>query len=111
MLTAVFGMVAPITHFVYATAWVLGIFLFGAMVGLYVVSPSLYPASARTTGMGWALGVGRLGAIAAPACAGVLIDAGWDPSRLYYVFSIPLFAAVLSAVCLWRVSQSSSATA
>lgn len=92
-LTAIFGAVASMPMQAYVTAWVLGIFLFGAMVGLYVLAPAAYPAAVRTTGMGWALGVGRVGAILSPSVAGYLIDAGWRPAQLYFLFAIFLVAA------------------
>ena len=50
----------------------------------------------RTTGMGWAIGIGRLGAILAPLTAGLLVDAGWETAHLYYVFAVPFIGALLA---------------
>ena len=58
-------------------ALAIGVFLFGSMVGLYAATPILYPAAIRATGMGWAIGIGRIGAILAPVIAGLLVDRGW----------------------------------
>jgi MFS family permease len=66
------------------------------MVGLYALAPQLYPATIRATGMGWAIGMGRLGAIVSPTMAGFLIDGGWQTSHLYYVFAVPLVAAMVT---------------
>lgn len=71
-----------------------GFFLFGSINGLYVLSPSLYPAQIRTTGIGWGIGVGRFGAIIAPFLTGVLLDMGWETSRLYLVFAVPMLVAM-----------------
>ena len=60
------------------------------------ITPALYPAAVRTTGMGWAIGVGRLGAILAPLLAGVLVDGGWQAGQLYYLYAIPLAVAMLA---------------
>jgi benzoate transport len=76
-------------------AFAIGACLFGSMVGLYAITPLLYPAAIRTTGMGWAIGIGRLGAILAPVTAGLLVDSGWATAHLYYVFAAPLLAAVV----------------
>ncbi|GAA4516652.1 MULTISPECIES: hypothetical protein [Nonomuraea] len=46
----------------------------------------------RATGVGWGIGVGRVGAILSPLVAGRLLDAGWGPGGLYL-----LAAAVLAA--------------
>ena len=49
----------------------------------------------RVTGMGWAIGIGRAGAILSPMTAGVLLDGGWQPLALYYLFALPLAGAAL----------------
>jgi benzoate transport len=75
-------------------AILLGASIFGCMIGLYALAPLLYPAATRTTGMGWAIGVGRIGGIAAPAVAGLLVDFGWKSGPIYYLFAVPLLLAV-----------------
>lgn len=50
--------------------------------------------------MGWAIGIGRIGAILAPVIAGLLVDAQWTTTHLYVAFALPLFAAVLSVRAL-----------
>jgi benzoate transport len=75
-------------------AVLLGGSIFACMIGLYALAPLLYPAASRTTGMGWAIGIGRIGGIAAPALAGVLVDFGWKSGALYYLFALPLLIAV-----------------
>ena len=81
-------------------ALAIGVFLFGSMVGLYAATPMLYPAAIRATGMGWAIGIGRIGAIMAPVTAGLLVDRGWDSAYLYGAFALPLAAAVLTVRAL-----------
>jgi benzoate transport len=75
-------------------AALLGASIFGCMIGLYALAPLLYSAATRTTGMGWAIGIGRIGGIAAPALAGVLVDLGWKNGPIYYLFAAPLVIAV-----------------
>jgi MFS family permease len=74
------------------------------MIGLYALAPLLYPAATRTTGMGWAIGIGRIGGIAAPALAGVLVDFGWESGPIYYLFALPLLLAVFVVRSLGRSS-------
>ncbi|MCY1384342.1 hypothetical protein D9M69_725860 [compost metagenome] len=45
--------------------------------------------------MGWAIGVGRLGAILSPTIAGLLLDGGWQPLNLYGLFALVFVAAAL----------------
>src|SRR5690606_12949596 len=70
-------------------AFMLGFFIYGAMIGLYAIVPNIYPPHVRTTGTGWAIGVGRAGAIAGPYVAGLLIAADWSRSSYYIALSLP----------------------
>ena len=92
-LLVLFGLLGSTLGPAFVVALGIGIFLFGSMVGLYALAPGLYPAPVRATGMGWAIGIGRLGAILAPVTVGVLIDGGWQAPELYYAFAAPLVAA------------------
>jgi benzoate transport len=94
--TILFGYFATALTTAFLIALAIGVFLFGSMAGLYSLAPILYPASVRTTGMGWAIGVGRIGAILSPMIAGVLVDAGWTTERLYTAFAVSLLGAVLT---------------
>lgn len=74
----------------------IGFFLFGSMIGLYALVPGLYPVSIRTTGMGWAIGIGRGGAVLSPLAAGVLLDYQWQSNTLFLIFAIPLVIAMVA---------------
>lgn len=52
-----------------------------------------YPTEIRSTGLGWALGIGRLGGIAGPAVAGMLIGAHWLPAQLFYLAAVTMLCA------------------
>jgi MFS transporter, AAHS family, vanillate permease len=79
-------------------ASILGMIANSAMAGLYAVGPTLYPTAVRATGMGSAIGIGRVGAILAPVISGTLLDAGWTPAHLYVLFAIPYAIAALAMV-------------
>lgn len=48
-----------------------------------------YPEAIRSTGLGWGLGVGRIGASTAPALAGFLLGIGWSPAQLFIGAAVP----------------------
>ena len=50
-----------------------GLFVIGAQFGLNALAGSSYPTFIRSTGVGWALGIGRIGSILGPVVGGVLI--------------------------------------
>lgn len=99
---AVFGRVSGALVPAFAAAFAIGVSLFAAMAGLYGVAQAAYPVVARSTGMGYAIGVGRLGAILAPLTAGILLDGGWSPSSLYYAFALPLVLAAAAVLASAR---------
>jgi AAHS family 4-hydroxybenzoate transporter-like MFS transporter len=54
-----------------------------------------YPTAIRSTGIGWAMGVGRFGQVLAPLLAGAAIAAGWSNTMLFVAVGIaPLLGAV-----------------
>jgi benzoate transport len=95
-LMLLFALTTSHLTFALITGVLLGGVVNGAMAGFYALTPPLYPAGVRTTGMGWAIGIGRFGAILSPIAAGALVDAGWQPMHLYVVFSSAFFVAMLA---------------
>jgi len=100
--SALMGVFALTTHDV-AIGLVTGVALGGmttsAMAGFYALTPALYAANLRTTGMGFGIGIGRFGAILAPIATGFLVDRGWHALQLYILFAATfLIAAVALAV-------------
>jgi AAHS family 3-hydroxyphenylpropionic acid transporter len=79
--------------FVFCAALATGFFVIGTQFFLYGLSPAYYPASVRGTGVGVAVAIGRLGSIAGPVLAGVLIGAGQSASQVL----ISLFPGILLA--------------
>ena len=69
---------------------VIGILQQGGFTGLYGVASKVYPTEIRSTGIGWAIGLGRSGAVAGPAIAGYLIVAGFDMSANFIFFAVPM---------------------
>ncbi len=95
-----FGLLSSQLGLAFTVALAIGIFLFGSMAGLYSLTPILYPAAVRTTGMGWAIGIGRFGAILSPIIVGLLVDADWETAHLYYAFAVPLVLGVFTVSAL-----------
>lgn len=76
---------------------VVGIFGVGSKAGIQVVAPLVYDASNRATGVGLAIGVGRIGSMLSPAISGILLDLGWAPKSLFIFASLFFLVAM---VCL-----------
>jgi len=77
--------------------FVIGFFLQGGFTGLYAVAAKIYPTEIRTTGVGWAIGLGRSGAVVGPYVGGLLIAGGYSMETNFFLFALPLLiAGVLS---------------
>jgi MFS transporter, AAHS family, 4-hydroxybenzoate transporter len=74
----------------------------GGFVGLYAVAASMYPTYIRTTGVGWAIGAGRLGGIIGPILGGLLVAWGLDMTQSFWVFAIP---SALAGLMTFRISS------
>jgi benzoate transport len=97
-----FGLFAGHLNTALPLAFGVGFFIYGAMMGIYALTPQLYPALLRATGMGFAIGMGRVGGILSPIIAGVLLDAGVRPERVFFVFAAPLLLALSAVLSLGR---------
>ena len=88
-------------------AFIAGFFVIGTQTGANAVSALVYPPSIRSTGVGWALGIGRLGAIAGPYIGGELIALHWSSRDLFTAAAVPAAIAALSAVVVSRLVRRS----
>lgn len=65
----------------------------GGFVGMYSLAARLYPTEIRATGVGGAVGVGRIGAIFGPLLGGILIGAGLSMTINFMIFAVPTIIA------------------
>ncbi|MCA4132507.1 aromatic acid/H+ symport family MFS transporter [Arthrobacter sp. M4] len=54
-----------------------------------------YPERLRAAGLGWALGMGRIGAIAGPLYGGLILSTGWGFQANFLAFAVPALLAAL----------------
>ena len=71
----------------------IGFLLQGAFTAMYALTARVYPTAIRATGIGWAAGLGRIGAILSPVIAGYLVAQGWEMYSLFLLFAVPIIAA------------------
>jgi AAHS family 4-hydroxybenzoate transporter-like MFS transporter len=74
-----------------------GVTIVGAQVNLSAYTAAIYPTAIRSTGIGWVIGVGRLGAIAGALLGTVLLAAGLELHMQYLLAGAP---AVLAGVAV-----------
>jgi len=79
-----------------AASFAIGFFVSGGQFLLYALSTELYPPQVRGTGVGFAVGIGRLGAVAGPLLAGGLLMANQNASQAMLAV-VPLIVVSLAA--------------
>jgi AAHS family 4-hydroxybenzoate transporter-like MFS transporter len=72
-----------------------GFFLGVASSGLIALAPSLYSTAIRSTGVGWAMGLGRLGSFVGPLAVGLLVNRGWPVGDSFVAIGAPALGAAL----------------
>jgi AAHS family 4-hydroxybenzoate transporter-like MFS transporter len=76
------------------TVFASGFGVIGAQNGANALAAEVYPTQSRATGVGWALGVGRVGSILGPVLGAMLV--GQTP-RLFLMAAVPLMLASAAA--------------
>ncbi|MEK1888912.1 MAG: MFS transporter [Phyllobacterium sp.] len=82
----------------------------GTQILLYASVAQLYNLSVRSTGLGWASGVGRIGAIVGPTFGGVLLAKEFPLQQNFLIFSIPAAVSAL-AMLVFAVSNARRSSA
>jgi AAHS family 4-hydroxybenzoate transporter-like MFS transporter len=88
--------------FLFASILVAGFCIVGGQPAVNALAGSYYPTTLRSTGIGWSLGVGRIGSIVGPVLGGELIRMNWPNSTIFAIAAVP---ALLSAVMLWLMER------
>ncbi|MFS8980481.1 MFS transporter [Cupriavidus necator] len=81
-------------------AFLLGVFVNGCVAGMFAMTPMVYESAHRVTGLGWGIGMGRLGSILSPLAAGPLLDAKWGADEVYRLYAIAFVLAAITVVLL-----------
>ena len=77
----------------------------GSQILLYTFVAQFYPAAVRSTGMGWASGIGRIGAIVGPVLTGALLTLELPHQMNFLVIAIP---GVIAALAIFMVNLRAS---
>jgi AAHS family 4-hydroxybenzoate transporter-like MFS transporter len=86
---------------------VAGFFLLATEVGMNGFTTGFYPTAIRSSGLGWAGGVGRSGAAIGPLVGGMLLSSHWSMQSVFLIAAVP---ALIAAATIWLVSRLSTGT-
>lgn len=77
-----------------------GFFSIGAQVGTNALAAQAYPTAIRSTGVGWALGIGRSGSLLSALGSGWLITLGLTPLQTFLIAAVPIAIAAAAAAAI-----------
>jgi AAHS family 4-hydroxybenzoate transporter-like MFS transporter len=90
------------TALLFVAIFVAGFCIVGGQPAVNALAASYYPTTLRSTGIGWSLGVGRIGSILGPVLGGELIRRSWPNSSIFLAVAVP---AVVSAAMVWAMDR------
>lgn len=109
MLYAVLAAVLANWPSSYATVVVvstlMGVVIQGAQAGFNVLATEIYPTHMRATGVGFAIGIGRIGSICGPLSGGLMLALQLDVKHIFLMGIAPALLAGLAILLNRRADQ------
>jgi AAHS family 4-hydroxybenzoate transporter-like MFS transporter len=101
------GAIGQLGHsvvFVTMAIFAAGFCIVGGQTAANALAAGFYPTSVRATGVGWALGIGRVGSIVGPLVGGALLTAKWSAGSVFLSAAAAALCAALAAFSLSRLA-------
>ncbi|RJN41762.1 MFS transporter, partial [Acinetobacter baumannii] len=92
----------------YSLIAIAGAATIGSQILLYTFVAQFYPTALRSTGMGWASGIGRIGAIIGPVLTGALLSFELPHQMNFLAIAIP---GVIAALAIFMFNLKASVAA
>jgi AAHS family 4-hydroxybenzoate transporter-like MFS transporter len=75
-----------------------GLFVIGGQGGINALASMLYPTEMRATGVGWALGAGRVASVFGPLLGGAMLAQHWSGGAIFTAAAVPVFIAAAATL-------------
>ncbi|HYM17273.1 MAG TPA: MFS transporter, partial [Micropepsaceae bacterium] len=89
VIVMAYALTMPAAGMLTVMSFLIGSCLSGGQKANNALSVYFYPTALRGPGLGWALGIGRIGGVIGISIAGSLLSDGWSPSGLFYAAAFP----------------------
>jgi MFS transporter, AAHS family, 4-hydroxybenzoate transporter len=103
MSMALVGYAAPSVGAVILLQALFGVFMGGGSSGLIALAAIYYPTAIRSTGVGWAMGMGRIGSFTGPLAVGSLVALGLSTAGIFVAIAVPALLAAATTAVVGRV--------
>jgi AAHS family 4-hydroxybenzoate transporter-like MFS transporter len=81
-------------------AFFAGFCVSGGQKSVIALAALFYPAPVRSTGVGWALGIGRIGGIGGPVLIGLLLGWNFTPRSIFFAAAVPMLLAAVAVAAM-----------
>ncbi|MBW7970205.1 MFS transporter [Bradyrhizobium sp. BR 10289] len=102
-VVASLGVLSSSEALLLSAATVAGFFTIGVQNSLHGVAGSIYPTPIRANGLGWALGIGKVGSIVGPFIGGILLSMSLPVAQLFCAAAVPIGVVAIAAFFLMRI--------
>jgi AAHS family 4-hydroxybenzoate transporter-like MFS transporter len=82
-----------------------GFCIVGGQIASNALTATYYPTAIRSTGVGWALGIGRIGSIVGPLVGGVMLSRQVGAQTLFTAAAVPALIACIASFTLSRTAS------
>lgn len=98
--TSLLGFSTESVNLLAVNFFVAGFTVGGTSAGMVGLVATAYPTAIRSTGIGWAIGMARLGAVCGPVAAGMMLASGWGLKFFFLTMGVITFMAALGILAL-----------
>ena len=100
---ATIGQVAGVATTAFIAILIAGFCVVGGQTALNALGALYYPTHERSTGVGWAAGMGRMGSIVGPVVGGALMALHWSTEQLFIAAAVPAAIGLVTSAVFWRL--------
>jgi MFS transporter, AAHS family, 4-hydroxybenzoate transporter len=90
------------TEFLHPAIFIAGVCVIGGQSAVNSLSALSYPSEVRSTGMGWAMGVGRIGSILGPIIGGRMVANNHGPQDIMFMAAGAAFISFVAVTLMTR---------
>jgi len=105
ILIAAIGQAGSAIELIIPAVFGAGFCVIGAQIGANALTATFYPTFIRSTGVGWALGIGRIGSIIGPLLGGMMLSLQWHIPTIFFAGAIPVLIACAAVFAMGRLPK------
>src|SRR5262249_36106890 len=105
ILIAAIGQAGSAIELIIPAVFGAGFCVVGAQIGANALTATFYPTFIRSTGVGWALGIGRIGSVDRPPPGGMMLALQWYIPSIFFAGAVPVLVAAVAVFALGRLPK------